>query len=114
MRYVLFLIFPSIVFSMIIDFLKKIKIQLLYNAVLVSSVQKRDKQQVLAIYFTHNHVYMLAMIPAFTHTLYIEELCQWVEQEGKIVGNEFQIQAYGIKWKIHHWSSFKGDSMQHK
>ena len=59
---------------------------------------------------------MLTMIPAFTHTLYIEELCQWVEQEGKIVGNEFKIQAYGIenKRKIHHWSSFKGDSMQHK
>ena len=29
------------------------------------------------------------MILALTQTVYIEELCQWVEQEGKIVGNEF-------------------------
>ena len=59
---------------------------------------------------------MLTMIPALTHTVYIEELCQWVEKEGKMVGNELQIQAQGIenKWKICHWSSLKGHSIQHK
>ena len=56
------------------------------------------------------------MILALTQTVYIEELCQWVEQEGKIVGNVYQIQIHGIenKQKICHWSSLKGDSMQHK
>ena len=46
----------------------------------------------------------------------MEELCQWVEHEGKIVGNEFQILIHGIenKGKIYHWSSLKGDSMQHR
>ena len=46
----------------------------------------------------------------------MEELCQWVEHEGKIVGNEFQIQIHGPenKRKICHWSSLKGDSVQHK
>ena len=83
---------------------------------LVSSVQQRDIQYVLAVYFTCNSVYLSTMIVALTQTVYIEELCQWVEQEGKIVGNVFQIQIHGIenKRKICHWSSLKGDSMQHK
>ena len=92
------------------------EIRLLYNAGLVSSVQQRDIQYVLAVYFTCNSVYMLTMILAWTQIVYIEELCQWVEHEGKIVGNEFQILIHGIenKGKIYHWSSLKGDSMQHR
>ena len=111
MCYALFLIFP-----MIIDFFLKIELQLLFFAVLVSSVQQKDIQYVLAVYFTCNSVYMLTMILAWTQTVYMEELCQWVEHEGKIVGNEFQIQIHGPenKRKICHWSSLKGDSVQHK
>ena len=40
------------------------EIRLLYNAGLVSSVQQRDIQYVLAVYFTCNSVYMLTMILA--------------------------------------------------
>lgn len=80
-------------------FFLKIELQLLFFAVLVSSVQQRDIQYVLAVYFTCNSVYLLTMIVALTQTVYIEELCQWVEQEGKIVGNVFQIQIHGIENK---------------